>query len=343
MRENAAVVARSSSPPPRSAPSLTSVPQLPAAPRLAPNGAAGVVGKNDPIHLVRSVPFALIHLAPLAALFVDVRWQDWVVCGVLYVVRMFGITAGFHRYFAHRAFRTGRVMQFLLAFLGTTSAQKGVLWWAGHHRHHHVHSDDEHDVHSPKRGFLWSHLGWILAVKHDATPTERIRDFARFPELRFLNKHWLLPPTLLAVALLLIGGWSMLLIGFFLSTVLLWHGTFLVNSLAHVWGSRRFATSDTSRNNLVIALLTLGEGWHNNHHHYCSTANQGFYWWEIDVSFYVIKALQKLGLVWDVRTPHKDALARNRLDHGVADPSVPSKALLAAGPTPQALALQDAE
>ncbi|MDP2339938.1 MAG: acyl-CoA desaturase [Deltaproteobacteria bacterium] len=290
---------------------------------------------NEPIHLARSLPFAIIHLMVLGALFVDVRWQDWAVCAALYFVRMFGITAGYHRYFAHRGFRTGRVVQFLLALLGTTSAQKGVLWWAGHHRHHHVHSDDEHDIHSPKRGFWWSHLGWILAVKHDATPTSRIKDFARFPELRFLNKHWWLPPTLLAAVLLVVGGPSMLFIGFILSTVLLWHATFLVNSLAHVWGSRRFATTDTSRNNALIALLTLGEGWHNNHHHYCSTARQGFYWWEIDVSYYILKGMSKLGLVWDLRTPHADALARNRIDQGAIDLAVPSKA--------RPLELQDAE
>ncbi len=292
-------------------------------------------------HLARSLPFALVHLAPLAAFFVDVRWQDWAVCAVLYLVRMFGITSGYHRYFAHRAFRTSRVMQFLLAFLGTSAAQKGVLWWAGHHRHHHVHSDDADDVHSPKRGFWWSHIAWILDEKNDATPSERIRDFARYPELRFLNRHWWLPPTALAAATLGIGGSSMLFVGFFLSTVLVWHATFLVNSLAHVWGSRRFATTDTSRNNLLIALLTLGEGWHNNHHHYCSTANQGFYWWEIDLSYYVIKAMEKLGLVWGVRRPHPEALARNRIDQGVVDVAVPGKR--ARTPVSPSLQLQDAE
>jgi stearoyl-CoA desaturase (delta-9 desaturase) len=297
----------------------------------------GLLPANERTHLAKSIPFAIMHLMPLGAFFVvdAVGWQDWAVCAFLYFARMFGITAGYHRYFAHRGYRTGRVMQFLLAFLGTSSAQKGVLWWAGHHRHHHVHSDDEHDVHSPKRGFIWSHLGWILVDKHDATPFDRIRDFARFPELRSLNKHWWLPPTLLGAVVYVVGGPSMLFIGFFLSTVLLWHATFLVNSLAHVWGSRRFATTDTSRNNLFIALVTLGEGWHNNHHHYCSTANQGFYWWEIDVSYYILRVMSKLGLVWDLRTPHAAALARNRIDQGAKDLMVPPKR--------RPLELQDAE
>ncbi len=290
---------------------------------MASTALAPTITPIDPVlhrnHIWRAIPFVLVHLLPFAAFWFDVGWQDWVCCLILYVTRMFGITAGYHRYFAHRGFKAGRFVQFLLALLGTTSLQKGVLWWAGHHRHHHVHSDDEHDLHSPKRGFFWSHLGWIISDAHDATPWSRIKDFGRFPELRFLNKHWWLPPTLLGAAVFALGGPSMLLIGFFLSTALLWHGTFVVNSLAHVWGSRRFATSDTSRNNWFIALITLGEGWHNNHHHYCSTANQGFYWWEIDLSFYAIKVMQKLGLVWDVRTPHPDALLRNRIDQGTVD------------------------
>jgi len=283
-------------------------------------------------HVVWSLPFAALHLLPLGALFFTIDWMDWAVCGFLYAVRMFGITAGYHRYFAHRGFRAGRVVQFVLALLGTLAAQKGVLWWAAHHRHHHLYADDELDVHSPKRGFFWSHMGWVLSEQHDATRWAGIKDFARYPELRFLNRHWWLPPTLLAVVVLLVGGPSMLFIGFFLSTVFLWHATFLVNSLAHVWGSRRFATSDTSRNNLLIALLTLGEGWHNNHHHFCATANQGFYWWEIDATYYVIKALEHVGLVWGVRTPPPEALARARVDHGCIDAAVAS---------PSSLRLQD--
>jgi stearoyl-CoA desaturase (delta-9 desaturase) len=255
-----------------------------------------------------------MHLMPFGAFFVEVVATDWIVLAALYSGRMVGITAGYHRYFAHRTYRMGRVMQFLVAILGTTACQKGVLWWAAHHRHHHGHSDLPEDIHSPRHGFWWSHVGWIVVETHDATRWDRIRDFAKYPELRFLNTHWWLPPAALGIATLAAGGWGMLFVGFFLSTVLLYHATFLVNSAAHVWGSRRFATKDESRNNVLIALLTCGEGWHNNHHHYSGSARQGFFWWEIDVSYYAILLMRALGLAHDVRTPSPAALMRNRLD-----------------------------
>ncbi|MEW5852301.1 MAG: fatty acid desaturase [Myxococcota bacterium] len=254
-----------------------------------------------------------MHLAALGVFFVGFSWQAVLLCVAMYYLRMFGITGGYHRYFAHRSFQTGRVFQFLLAFLATTSAQKGVLWWAGHHRHHHKHSDQESDLHSPVRhGFWWSHMGWLLSPQYDRAPLEKIQDFARFPELRFLDKHWWLPPTLMAVTLLLVGGTPALFWGFFLSTVFLWHGTFTINSLSHVFGSRRYATTDTSKNNFFLALLTMGEGWHNNHHHYQSSCPQGFFWWEVDFTYYVIRALHAVGLVWEVRLPPKRVLDEGR-------------------------------
>jgi stearoyl-CoA desaturase (delta-9 desaturase) len=266
------------------------------------------------VPLDRGALFALMHVMPLGALFVEVVATDWIVMAALYGGRMIGITAGYHRYFAHRTYKMGRVMQFLVALLGTTACQKGVLWWAAHHRHHHGHSDLPDDVHSPRHGFWWSHIGWIVVDTHDETRWERIRDFSRYPELRFLNTHWWLPPTALGVLTLLAGGWGTLFVGFFLSTVLLYHATFLVNSAAHMWGSRRYATRDTSRNNALIALLTCGEGWHNNHHHASGSARQGFFWWEIDVSYYAILLLRALGLARDVRTPSPAVLMRDRLD-----------------------------
>jgi stearoyl-CoA desaturase (delta-9 desaturase) len=275
--------------------------------------------KSERISPLRQLPMAIVHLLPLLAIYTGARWQDWAVCLALYYIRMFGVTAGYHRYFSHKTYKMGRLMQFLMAFLATSSAQKGVLWWAANHRHHHKYSDQPEDVHSPKqRGFWWSHIGWMLVPKFEETKWDRIKDFAKFPELRFLNKHWWIPPTILGVAVWLAGGWSMLLIGFFLSTALLWHGTFTINSLSHVFGSRRFRTTDTSRNNWLLALITCGEGWHNNHHHFCASANQGFYWWELDLSYYVIKLMEALGLAWDVRNPSPGALARNRLDTGNA-------------------------
>ncbi len=273
-----------------------------------------VVPDEDKIAWRRQIPFILVHVLPLLAFATGTRWQDWAVCLALYYLRMIAITAGYHRYFSHKTYKLGRVMQFLMALAGTSAAQKGVLWWAANHRHHHRYSDQEQDIHSPKKGFWWSQVGWIMVTKYDATRWDRIKDFAKFPELRFLNNHWWLPPTLLGLVVFLVGGWSMLWIGFFLSTAALYHGVFTINSLAHVFGKRRYATTDTSRNNWLLAIITCGEGWHNNHHHFCASANQGFYWWEIDVSFYFIKGLQALGLAWDVRKPSQAALERNRLD-----------------------------
>ncbi|EAU66219.1 delta 9 acyl-lipid fatty acid desaturase [Stigmatella aurantiaca DW4/3-1] len=230
--------------------------------------------------------------------------MDVLVCLALYVIRMWGVTAGYHRYFSHRAYKTNRVFQFILALVATSSAQKGVLWWAANHRHHHRESDTELDIHSPlHKGFWWSHMGWIMCPKYEQTRFEAIKDFARFPELRFLNRFFLLPPIALAVALYFIGGFSMLVWGFFVSTTLLYHGTFTINSLSHIFGNRRYRTTDTSKNNWLLALITLGEGWHNNHHYYQNTANQGWFWWEVDISYYSLKVLSWMRVVSDLRTP----------------------------------------
>jgi stearoyl-CoA desaturase (delta-9 desaturase) len=263
---------------------------------------------DERIDWVHNAPFFILHLMPLFAFVTGVTPFDIALCIFLYVARMFFITAGYHRYFSHRAYKMGRVMQFLMAFGGATAGQKGALWWAAHHRHHHKHSDQPEDIHSPKKGFWWSHVGWIVCRKYQPTDFNAIKDFAKYPELRWLDKYYLVPPIVLGVACWLLGGWSALITGFFLSTVLTYHGTFVINSLAHVFGKRRYATTDTSRNSLILALITLGEGWHNNHHHYQSTANQGFFWWEIDISYYILRALSWVGLVHDLRTPPKHIL-----------------------------------
>jgi stearoyl-CoA desaturase (delta-9 desaturase) len=258
----------------------------------------------EKLDLAGSIPFFTIHLLALGVFFVPFHWSYLAVALGLYVVRMFGITAGYHRYFSHRAYKTSRWFQFVLAFLATTSAQKGVLWWAAHHRHHHKYSDTPEDVHSPKQqGLWWAHVGWILSTKYNETHFDRIKDFAKYPELRWLNKYHLVPPLLLAGALWLIGGLPLVLWGFVFSTVLLWHGTFTINSLTHIFGKARYASKDESKNHWLLALITLGEGWHNNHHFYQSTANQGWFWWEVDVSYYTLKVLSWLGIVWDLRTP----------------------------------------
>ncbi len=254
------------------------------------------------------IQFLFMHLACLAAIWAGVSVTAIVTCLVLYVVRMFAITAGFHRFFS--------------------AYQKGPLWWSSHHRRHHLHADTEDDLHSPLTRTLWrSHVGWFLHRESQATEWALIPNLLKYRDLRFLDRFYSLPPALLAIAAFLFGsalnryapslgtsGWQMLVWGFFISTVLLYHGTFTVNSLAHIFGKRRFATADNSRNNLFVALITLGEGWHNNHHHYATSERQGFYWWELDVSHYTLRVLSWFGIVWDLRTPpSRAALLRQSL------------------------------
>jgi stearoyl-CoA desaturase (delta-9 desaturase) len=241
--------------------------------------------------------------------FTGVSALGLVLCGVFYAVRVFGVTAGYHRYFSHRAYKTSRAFQFVLACLGCSACQKGPLWWVGHHRYHHLHSDTPSDLHSPNISGLWrAHVGWIISHDHDVTNWQAVQDWSRYPELRWLNRHHWVPGLGVALLCLLIGGWTGLVWGFFVSTVLVYHATFTINSLSHLIGRQRYATADASRNNLFLALLTFGEGWHNNHHRYQSSANQGFFWWEIDVSYYLIALLGVVGLVWDIRKPPRAVL-----------------------------------
>ncbi len=266
------------------------------------------------ISVLRTLPFVLIHVAAVAAFFVKFHWSYLAVCLGLFWVRMFFVTAGYHRYFSHRAFKTSRAFQFVIALVATTSAQKGVLWWAGHHRHHHRFSDMDEDLHSPTLfGFFWAHVGWIISDRYNQTRTDYIGDFAKYPEIRWLNTYHLVPPVVLGAALLFFGGTGLFLWGFCLSTVMLWHATFTINSLSHLFGSQRYDTTDTSRNNLALALLTMGEGWHNNHHHYMAAARQGFFWWEVDLTYYVLKGLSWCGLVWDLRQVPEHVLSEQIL------------------------------
>lgn len=235
------------------------------------------------------------------------------LCLGSYLVRMVFVTAGYHRYFSHRTYKTSRWFQFVLALGSILSLQKGVLWWAAHHRAHHRHSDTERDVHSPVvDGFWWSHMGWVVASPADDDPGhEQVKDLARFPELRFLDRYVVFVGifALMCAAVQFTLGFTYMTWGCFVSTLLLWHGTFTINSLAHVWGKRRYETSDESRNNAVLALITLGEGWHNNHHYYSSSANQGFRWYEVDPTFRLLWLLEKVGIVWDLRRAPPDVVA----------------------------------
>jgi stearoyl-CoA desaturase (delta-9 desaturase) len=276
----------------------------------------------DRVNWIASIPFFLMHIACLLAFWVGVSWTAVITALILYYVRMFGITGGYHRYFAHASFKTSRAFQFILAWIGCSSMQKGPLWWASLHRHHHAHSDDEHDIHSPlQRGFWWSHVGWIICNRYNDTMWNLIHSFRRYPELLWLNKYHVVPGLTLGVAVFFFGWllevvapslgtnrYQMLIWGWLISTVLLYHGTFTINSLAHVFGSRRFPTKDGSRNNFWLALITMGEGWHNNHHYLPSSARMGFRWYEIDFSLYVLTVLSWLGIVWDLKKPPRHLL-----------------------------------
>lgn len=263
------------------------------------------------------VQFLFMHLACLLVVWAGVSTVAVVTCLGLYVVRMFAITAGFHRLLAHRTYRTSRVFQFLIAFTGTASYQKGPLWWSAHHRRHHLVADTREDFHSPLTRKFWrAHFGWFLSRDSQATEWKLIANLSKYPELRFLDRYYSLPPVALAATTFLAGsllaryapglgtsGFQMLIWAFFISTVVLYHGTFTVNSLAHIFGKRRFATDDNSRNNWFVALITLGEGWHNNHHYYAASERQGFFWWELDISHCTLRVLSWLGIVWDLHAP----------------------------------------
>jgi len=264
---------------------------------------------HDDIIYPSAIPFVLVHLGCFAAIWTGVTWQALAICITLYWLRIFAIGAGYHRYFSHRAYSTSRAFQFVLAFLSQTTTQKSVIWWASKHRHHHFHSDTGQDVHSPRHhGFIYSHLGWIFARRHDTPDLAKVTDLTRFPELMWLHRNEQVPAIALALLCLLLAGWSGLVVGFLWSTVLVYHATFCINSLAHVSGSKRYVTGDDSRNNWLLAIFTMGEGWHNNHHAYQSSVRQGFKWWEFDPTYYLLRALSWTGLVWDLKTPPEPVL-----------------------------------
>lgn len=266
---------------------------------------------------MNKVIFVLIHVASLLTIWTGFSYTALTICLAMYCIRMFAITAGYHRYFSHRSYKTSRTFQFILALIGSSAAQKGPLWWAASHRHHHKFSDTEHDLHSPGlKGLWWAHIGWVLSNEADEADMTLVRDLKAYPELCLLEKYHYIPP-LLIIPMTYLLGWvisskypqlgttplQILAWGGFFSTVVLYHGTFAINSLAHVIGKRRFKTNDESKNSFLLAIITLGEGWHNNHHRYPGSERQGFYWWELDISHYLLKILEVFGIVWDLRTP----------------------------------------
>jgi stearoyl-CoA desaturase (Delta-9 desaturase) len=295
-----------------------------------PEGRDRMRAEPDRVDWVRTLPFIFLHVGCLGVI-----WTGWSPIAVgaavfLYVARMFPVTGIFHRYFSHKTYRTSRVGQFLLALWGGTAVQRGPLWWAYHHRHHHQHSDEEEDAHSPHvHGFWWSHIGWITSRRNFPTDYSKVRDLAKFPELVFLNRFDTLVPVAFAFAVWGFGWlleiyapglgadrWQMLTWGFFISTTLLFHGTSCINSLAHLMGNRRFKTDDDSRNSFILTLITLGEGWHNNHHRYQTATRNGFYWWEFDPTYYGLKLLSWTGLIWGLQPVPQSVLEEGaREDH----------------------------
>jgi stearoyl-CoA desaturase (delta-9 desaturase) len=248
------------------------------------------------------LPFLFLHASVLLVLTVPFSLGMIAWLAGSYFLRMFGVTGGYHRYFSHRSYKLNRFWQFCFAFLAQTSGQKGALWWAAHHRDHHLYSDRKEDLHSPvHEGFWWSHLGWILSDEYDHYDPKRIADLVKYPELRWLDKYHLVPTILYGAAIYYIGGYAAFVWGYLVATVVLYHGTFLINSLAHIWGTRRFATPDESRNNFWLAVVTLGEGWHNNHHFFMSSTRQGIRWWEVDITYYMLKMLSWIRVTRDLR------------------------------------------
>jgi stearoyl-CoA desaturase (delta-9 desaturase) len=273
------------------------------------------IGDIDRVNWLRCLPFVLLHLGCLGVLLVGWSWTAVFAAVGFYLLRMFAITGIYHRYFSHRTFKTSRAVQLGFAVIGAASAQRGPLWWAANHREHHRNSDLPSDPHSPVRyGFLRSHAGWFMCTRYYATQYNRIQDFARFPELVWLNRFDKAIPALLGLGLYLCGktlayfapglgvtGLQLFVWGFVISTTVLFHATASINSVAHIIGSKRYDTGDESRNNFLLALITLGEGWHNNHHKHMGCTRQGFFWWEVDITYYVLKLLSWTGLIWDLK------------------------------------------
>ncbi len=268
---------------------------------------------HDDIVYPGAAGFVFVHLACLGILWSGITAGSVALAVALYFGRMFAVTAGYHRYFAHRSYQTSRWFQFVLAFISETSLHKGVLWWSAKHRHHHRHSDTPEDVHSPAiHGFLFAHLGWIFARQRGQADYDLVKDLAQYPELVWLDRLEKVPGILLAIGCFLIAGWPGLFVGFFLSTTVLFHGVFAINSLAHTFGRQRYLTGDDSRNSFLLALITMGEGWHNNHHYYQSSTRQGWRWWEIDATYWILVLLSRLGLVHDLKGPPEDVLEGER-------------------------------
>ena len=260
------------------------------------------------------IGMTLFHVACLGVLYTGVSSAAVYTALGLYVFRGIGVTGGYHRLLAHRSFKTSRPVQFIFALLGSMAVQGGPLWWVAHHRHHHAATETDEDIHSPVTHGLWqAHMGWMMT---DAAFNEKgtnARDLHKFPEIKFLQRHYVWLVVAQPLALFLFGAWlgeayntsglQMMVWGFFISTVFTWHVTFMVNSVCHRWGARPYDAGDASTNNVFIGLLGFGEGWHNNHHKFPSSARHGLVWWQLDTTYLLLRLLETLGLVRDLKIP----------------------------------------
>ncbi|HEY3826486.1 MAG TPA: fatty acid desaturase [Bryobacteraceae bacterium] len=257
------------------------------------------------------IAFGLLHVGALAALFMF-SWRNFLAAVFIYwIATGLGISMGYHRLHTHRGYKCPLWLEYFFAVCGTLSLEGGPIFWVAVHRIHHQKSDQSGDPHSPRHGgFFWSHVGWIMFGEGNHSNTRMLSKYA--PDLakhRFYvwlnNWHWL-PLAVLGVILLAIGGWPLMLWGVCVRTVFGLHATWLVNSATHMWGARRFATRDDSRNNWWVAAITFGEGWHNNHHAHPTSIRHGLAWYEIDHSWILVNILKRLGLAYDLKVAKVD-------------------------------------
>ncbi len=247
----------------------------------------------------------VFHILAIWALF-TFSWSNFLAAFIMWwTAGSFGIGLGYHRQLTHRSFKTPKWLEYFFAFCGTLAVQSGAIKWVTTHRIHHAHTETDNDPHSPRNGTYWAHIGWIFqgtSQEHDEATIKRYSpDLIKDKVHVFLSKYYWVSSVIAGAVLFAIGGWSMVLWGVFARVVFGWHMTWLVNSATHLWGTRRFETRDDSTNNGLIAAVTFGEGWHNNHHAQPSSARHGLAWYEVDVNWITIWLLEKVGLATDIR------------------------------------------
>ncbi len=281
-----------------------------------------MAGEHNRINWHTLIFVIIFHILAVVALF-NFSWANLTAAFILWwVAGSFGIGIGYHRLLTHRGFKAPKWLEYTLSIFGTLALQSGPLTWVTTHRVHHAFTETDRDPHSPRNGTYWSHMGWIMRGKAQhqtwADMQRYCPDFANDRVHQLINKYYIVPTIVVGMGLLAIGGWTMLLWGIFLKTVLGWHFTWLVNSATHLWGTRRFETRDDSRNNALVAAVTFGEGWHNNHHAYPRSAKHGIAWYEFDVNWVQIRILEKLGVISDVYA-YSGKHKKSEMEHEASD------------------------